>query len=90
MGPISQDQCSSIKSDGVTVAILETPYSSPSYENFAWYKATVPHLGPALEACASPGLYGQVDFGSINSYSDEMDKLVGKATVYGPRLVRGE
>ncbi len=88
MAPISELHCSRIKSDGVDVAILETPYSSPSYESHGWYKLLVPKLGPALQTCASPGLYGAVDFSDINSYSDEMDRLVQKAASQAPRLVR--
>lgn len=70
---ISQSQCDSFKSNGVVLAILETPYvpltgQSPSV---APYERTVRHVifpnGPngdsavsvALQACASPGYYYQ-------------------------------
>lgn len=88
VGPVPQSECSGIKSDGVALAVLETPYYSPTYSWMSWYRYVVPQLAGALKSCASPGLYGQVDFNNVNSYSNEMDKLVGNATMYGPRLVR--
>lgn len=70
---ISQSQCDSFKTNGVVLAVLETPYvpltgQSP---NVAPYERTVRHViypgGPnassvvsaALQACASPGYYYQ-------------------------------
>lgn len=64
MGGISQDTCTALKSKGVKIAILYTTYLPSSISNDPWSQANVlpllPQVAPALQSCASPGLYYEV------------------------------
>ena len=56
--------CTAIKNRGIRIAVLYTEYLAQSLNNDAWSQANVaPYLyqvEPALQACASPGLYTKV------------------------------
>jgi Flp pilus assembly protein TadG len=62
---INPDWCTTIKSRGIRIAVLYTVYS-PIPSN-SWYTNHVSpfqsQIGPALETCASPGLYFAVQSG---------------------------
>ncbi|WP_242098304.1 pilus assembly protein TadG-related protein [Sphingomonas sp. CROZ-RG-20F-R02-07] len=57
-------KCTTIKSRGIRIAVLYTEYLPQALANDSWSQANVaPYLNqiePALQACASPGLYTKV------------------------------
>ena len=57
-------KCDAIKNRGIRIAVLYTEYLSQSLANDSWSQTNVaPYLyqvEPALQACASPGLYTKV------------------------------
>jgi hypothetical protein len=58
--------CSTIKNRGIRIAIVYTTYFPlPNTPANAWYTQYVapiqPNIAPALQSCASPGLFYQVD-----------------------------
>lgn len=57
-------KCDAIKSRGIRIAVLYTDYLRQSMDNDGWSQSNVvPYLykvEPALQACASPGLYTKV------------------------------
>ena len=57
-------KCTAIKSRGIRIAVLYTEYLAQSLANDSWSQNNVaPYLyqvEPALQACASPGLYTKV------------------------------
>lgn len=61
---IDTSLCTTIKNRGIRIAILYTEYLPQSMANDAWSQANVaPYLyqiEPALQACATPGLYTKV------------------------------
>jgi Flp pilus assembly protein TadG len=93
---ISNGQCSQLKANGVTVAVLETPYvpltgQSPNVQP---YEKTVRHVlfpgGPntasaisqALQACASSGYYFQATSSSqiATGFTTLTDKFIDSTT----------
>jgi Flp pilus assembly protein TadG len=60
--PINATLCSNIKSRGIRIALLYTTYLLPNSDS--WSNSNVvpllPALAPAMQACASPGLYFEV------------------------------
>jgi Flp pilus assembly protein TadG len=60
--PINSSLCTAIKNRGIRIALLYTTYLLPNSD--AWSNSNVvpllPSVAPALEACASPGLYFEV------------------------------
>jgi hypothetical protein len=58
-GGSSPDYCSQIKATGVKIAILYTEYLPVPVNSFydEYVEGIQSDLGPALQACASPGLY---------------------------------
>lgn len=73
------DYCSPLKARGVRIAVLYTTYNPLSTN--AWYNQNIdnwqPKISPAMQACASPGLFFQVDTGGdINA---AMQTLFAKA-----------
>jgi Flp pilus assembly protein TadG len=60
--PINSTLCSDIKSRGIRIALLYTTYLLPNSD--AWSNSNVvpllPSIAPAMQACASPGLYFEV------------------------------
>lgn len=63
-GAIDTAKCNVIKSRGVRIAILYTEYLPESLDGDNWSETYIrpelPKLEPALQACASPGLYTKV------------------------------
>jgi Flp pilus assembly protein TadG len=89
MGPIPVDECTNIKARGIRIAVLYTTYQIESV-NYDWWSNTyvVPNLwklSPALQACASPGLFFEVS--TDGSISDALSALFRK-TVISSRLTR--
>lgn len=62
--PIDATKCTAIKSRGIRIAVLYTEYLAESLDNDWWSQTFVaPNLNkvePALQNCASPGLYTKV------------------------------
>jgi Flp pilus assembly protein TadG len=62
---MANGQCTTIKNRGIRIAVLYTSYL-PLPTN-SWYNTYIspfqPNIAPTLEACASPGLYYQVQTG---------------------------
>jgi Flp pilus assembly protein TadG len=58
-GGSSTNYCSEIKARGIKIAILYTEYLPVTVNSFydEYVEPIQPDLGPALQACASPGLY---------------------------------
>jgi len=92
---ISQSQCDSFKSNGVVLAVLETPYVPLTGQDpwFAPYETTVRHViypgGPntpsvvsqALQTCASPGYYFQATSDSeiATGFATLTDKFIANS-----------
>ncbi len=61
MGGINAANCTTLKNQGVTIAILYTTYLPSSISTDSWSQTNavplLPQIAPALQACASPGLY---------------------------------
>ena len=59
------DYCTTIKNRGIRIAVLYTAYLA--LPNSSWYETNIgpfaPYLAPALQACASPGLFYQAAIG---------------------------
>lgn len=59
------DMCTTIKKRGIRIAVLYTTYNPLPASS--WYKSYIApiqdQIGPALQSCASPGLYSVVDTG---------------------------
>ena len=81
--PIKADLCTAIKDRGIKIAILYTTYltlpsSGPGSD--AWSTSNVmpyvPNVAPAMQACASPGLYFEVTLSQ--GVSDAMNALFRK------------
>lgn len=62
--PTHLDQCAAIKKRNIRIAILYTEYLPESLTGNSWSESNVspylPNVAPALQACASPGLYQKV------------------------------
>jgi hypothetical protein len=60
--PISSSLCTTIKNRGIRIALLYTTYLLPNSDS--WSNSNVvpllPAIAPAMQACASPGLYFEV------------------------------
>jgi hypothetical protein len=58
--------CTKIKNRGIKIAILYTDYLAVPTDS--WYQSHIapilPDVGPALQACASPGLFYDAAIGS--------------------------
>ena len=62
-GPISNSACENIKSRGISVAVIQLRYVELTGDG-AFESYVRPHfhkLGPALQACASPGMFYSAD-----------------------------
>jgi Flp pilus assembly protein TadG len=61
MGGLDTTKCTALKNAGVTIAILYTTYLPSSISSDSWSLTNavplLPQIAPALQACASPGLY---------------------------------
>jgi len=61
----STNYCTTIKNRGIRIAVLYTTYLP--VPNNAWYEEMIapfqPEISPALQACASPGLFYQAAIG---------------------------
>jgi Flp pilus assembly protein TadG len=93
---INASQCAQLQSNGVIVAVLETPYVPLTGQdpNVAPYEKTVRHViypgGPstqsaisqALSACASPGYYFQASSSSqiATGFATLTDKFINSAS----------
>jgi Flp pilus assembly protein TadG len=82
LGAILLDQCNVIKARPNTrIAVLYTTYDPTSIAGDDWSQRNVawrlPTVGPALQACASPGLFFEVT--TDNSISTAMSALFDKA-----------
>lgn len=82
---IDVNQCQRLKDRGIIVAVLHTAYlpipNSVKYNQ--WVRPIAPNVGPALESCASPGLYEPVDMNT--DMSQALHELFSRA-VSMPRL----
>lgn len=58
-GPIDPAACDAIKAQGVTVAVVQLRYVALNGDGAfnTWVRPYFHQLGPALEACATPGYY---------------------------------
>jgi Flp pilus assembly protein TadG len=60
--PINSSLCTAIKNRGIRIALLYTTYLLPNSDS--WSNSNVvpllPSVAPAMQACASPGLYFEV------------------------------
>jgi Flp pilus assembly protein TadG len=77
--PIDLAVCTAIKSRGIKIAVLYTTYlplPTNAYYN-KWIAPFVKKIGPAMESCASPGLYFEVS--PSEGISDAMNALFQKA-----------
>ncbi len=78
---IDTSKCDMIKSRGVRIAVLYTEYLKETLDNFPWGQARIaPYLykvEPALQRCASEGLYTKVK--TDDDISAAMDKLFQNA-----------
>lgn len=80
--PILYENCNEMKKRGIRIAVLYTVYqpmpSSPYYvQRVAPF---APQIRPALEACASPGLFRNVDYGE--SLDDALKALFKRSIQY--------
>jgi Flp pilus assembly protein TadG len=82
--PLNSTLCTPIKNRGIRVAILYTTYlqlpaSGPGSDAWSTTHAmpSVPNIAPALQACASPGLYSAV--GPNEDISAALNKLFAQA-----------
>jgi Flp pilus assembly protein TadG len=64
MGGINPATCTALKNKGIKIAILYTTYIPSSISNDSWSVSNalplLPQIAPALQACASSGLYYEV------------------------------
>jgi hypothetical protein len=62
-GPVSNAACENIKSRGIPVAVIQLRYvPDPGNVHYEYWVAPRFHLlGPALQACASPGMFYSAD-----------------------------
>jgi Flp pilus assembly protein TadG len=82
--PLNPTLCTPIKNRGIRIAILYTTYlqlpsSGPGSDAWSTTHAmpSVPNIAPALQACASPGLYSAV--GPNEDISAALNKLFAQA-----------
>lgn len=79
--PTHLDQCDAIKKRNIRIAILYTEYLPGSLTGDPWSEANVspylPKVAPALEQCASPGLYQKVS--TDESIPDALNALFRQA-----------
>jgi Flp pilus assembly protein TadG len=79
--PTHIDQCNAIKARNIRIAILYTEYLPGSLTGNSWSQSNVaPYLdnvAPALQKCASPGLYQKVS--TDDSISDALTALFKQA-----------
>ncbi|HEX7871284.1 MAG TPA: pilus assembly protein TadG-related protein [Sphingobium sp.] len=67
MGPVPSSLCTTIKNRGIRIAVLNTQYL-PESASDSWsisnvktpYLSPTDYISPALQSCASPGLFYQV------------------------------
>ncbi|MGN6535675.1 MAG: TadE/TadG family type IV pilus assembly protein [Mesorhizobium sp.] len=79
--PTHIDQCTAIKKRNIRIAILYTEYLPGSLTGNAWSQTNVapylPNVEPALQQCASPGLYQKVS--TDDSIPDALNALFRQA-----------
>lgn len=90
MGPMPVHLCENLKKRGIQIAVLNTAYL-PESASDEWsiinirtpFLAPVDRIGPALQACASPGLYHQVriDDDLSSSVSQLFQKAIQTARI---------
>jgi Flp pilus assembly protein TadG len=80
MGGLNTSYCTTLKNQGVTIAILYTTYLPSSINTDPWSETNavplLPQIAPALQACASPGLYYAVS--PSDGISEAMSALFSK------------
>ncbi|MBY8827669.1 pilus assembly protein TadG-related protein [Hephaestia mangrovi] len=79
--PTHLDQCEAIKKRNIRIAILYTEYLPESLTGDNWSQTNVapylPNVAPALQSCASPGLYQKVS--TDDSIPDALNALFRQA-----------
>ncbi|MDY8110806.1 pilus assembly protein TadG-related protein [Fulvimarina sp. 2208YS6-2-32] len=83
--PIDYQYCDQIKKDGTRIAVLYTTYLPLPSNNWynTWIRPFQNEIGPAMKACASPGLFFEVS--PSEGIEAAMNALFVKATM-SPRL----
>lgn len=80
MGAFLTDNCTIIKNRGIRIAVLYTTYTKESVNYDDWSVSNIlwrlPALQPALQSCASPGLFFEVS--TDGSITDALNKLFDK------------
>ncbi len=77
-GPIPQAACNALKQRGVEVAVIQLRYV-PQTEHWSYdtyVKDVIDQLGPAMQACASPGYYFWAD--STEQIHDAFESLTSR------------
>ena len=81
LGGLDSSACTSMKNNGVKIAILYTTYLQSAIANDSFSQQyvipTLPTVSPALQACASPGLFYEVN-PSNGAISQAMAALFNK------------
>ncbi len=89
IGPITADQCDTIKARGVRIAVLYTTYTPESINYDDWSIRNVvpklPDVAPALRRCASDNLFFEVS--TDGNISQALSTLFQK-TIQNSRLTR--
>lgn len=89
IGPITADQCTTIKARGVRIAVLYTTYQVESINYDPWSVDNVvwrlPQIAPALRSCASDGLFFEVS--TDGNISQALNALFQK-TIESSHLIR--
>ncbi len=77
-GPIPQDACTALKQRGVEIAVIQLRYvpQTDSWTYEAYVKPVIDQLGPAMQACASPGYYFWAD--STEQIHDAFELLTAR------------
>lgn len=85
--PIDVTNCERLKERGVRIAVLYTTYLPLDAKDFwymDWIRPFQPKISPAMEACASPGLFFEVGF---DHGIDEALRALFIKAVMVPRVV---
>lgn len=87
MGAMPEDQCTAIKARGIRIAVLYTTYQPESVNYDSWSVREIiprlPTLSPALQRCATPGLFFQVstDENISSALAALFDKAIATARI---------
>jgi Flp pilus assembly protein TadG len=76
--PINSSLCTAIKNRGIRIALLYTEYLLPNGDSWSNNNVVplLPSIAPAMQACASPGLYWKVT--PTDGVAEAMNKLFQK------------